>query len=65
MTMPAIEVTEIARALRAFCTPAEIDLWLDAPHPQLAGRSASSLIAEGRGGEVMAVVERLRDCVSL
>lgn len=63
--MPCIDATDIVTALGDFYTLEQIDEWLDLPHPQLGGRSASALIVEGRNAEVMAVIERLRDGVYL
>jgi hypothetical protein len=56
---------QIVAALGEFYTPAETAVWLDTPQEMLGGKSASALIAEGRKDDVMAVINRLRDCVYL
>lgn len=63
--MTRIDIPNIVAALSDFYTPEEIDIWLDRPHPQLNGRSATALIAEGRADDVMAVIDRLREGVYL
>lgn len=55
----------IVEALADFYTPEEVDQWLNLPHPQLGGRTPSSVIAAGGKGEVMAIINRLNDCAYL
>lgn len=49
----------VAERLSDFYEPDEVRLWLQSPHPQLAGRRAYDLIVEGRTPEVLEVIERL------
>lgn len=63
--MTDADTAEIAAALSDFYTPAETLVWLDAPHPQLAGRTARSVIDAGGKDEVLAVIARLNECVYL
>ena len=51
--------------LDAYYTPAEVRLWLYAPHPQLEGRRAIDSIVDGRAEEVIAIIDRLDDEVYL
>ena len=45
--------------LRGIYTRDEARLWLYARHPQLGGARAMDVIASGRTGEVLTVIERL------
>jgi uncharacterized protein (DUF2384 family) len=60
---PTAKYDRIVEMLADFYTPDEIMEWLAAPHPQLGGRSALGMMADDRADEVIAVIERLRDCV--
>lgn len=57
--MACIEATEILRRLLDFYTLDEADEWLDRSHRLLGGRTATSLIVEGRGDEVMRLLDQL------
>ena len=63
--LPGMVDQQIIDALADFYTPAEVSRWLDAPNPQLDGLTANAVIAAGRRDEVMAIINRLRDCVYL
>lgn len=52
-------ITEIRDLLEKQYLSGDIDAWLTAPHPQLEGRTAASLIAEGRTEDVLAILRRL------
>ncbi|MEM7498160.1 MAG: antitoxin Xre/MbcA/ParS toxin-binding domain-containing protein [Pseudomonadota bacterium] len=60
-----VELNYVADRLAEFYEPAEVRLWLQAPHPQLDGGKAYDLIMEGRTSEVLEVIERLDDGVYL
>ena len=45
--------------LLAFYSPAEADVWLHTPHPQLGGATAFDTIEAGRAAKVYAVLDRL------
>lgn len=49
----------IVSRLDEYYTPAEVRLWLYAPHPQLEGRRAIDAIVAGRATEVIAILDRL------
>ena len=60
MSEPALlELDDIVERLGKHYTPVEIQTWLNAPHPQLAGAQAIDLIRQGRALEVLAVIDRL------
>lgn len=56
---------EIGRKLDAFYSVEESTKWMDSPHPQLNGMSASDAIKAGRAEEVLAILQRLDDSVYL
>ena len=45
--------------LDAYYTPAEVRLWLYAPHPQLGGQRAIDCILHDRADEVLSILDRL------
>ena len=55
----------IAMRLGEFYTPEEVRAWLYAHHPQLNEERAIELIREGRGKEVLQVINRLEADVYL
>ena len=55
----------VAARLTDFYQPDEVRLWLQSPHPQLAGSRPYDLIVDGRTGEVLEVIERLDSGVYL
>jgi uncharacterized protein (DUF2384 family) len=57
----AAEIDRIREALAEFYTEEGINVWLNSPHRQLAGRKAIDLIeAEGGADRVWAIIEILR-----
>jgi transcriptional regulator with XRE-family HTH domain len=55
----------VAERLSDFYEPEEVRLWLQSPHPQLAGARPYDLIIDGRTPEVLEVIERLDSGVYL
>jgi transcriptional regulator with XRE-family HTH domain len=55
----------VAERLSDFYEPEEVRLWLQSPHPQLAGARPYDLIIDGRTREVLEVIERLDSGVYL
>lgn len=51
----------VAEQLSEFFEPADVKMWLFAPHPELSGSRPADLLAQGKLDEVLAVIERLRD----
>ena len=59
------ELRWVASRLGDFYEPDEVRLWLQSPHPQLAGARPYDLINQGRTAEVLEVIERLDSGVYL
>lgn len=59
------ELRWVAERLSDFYEPDEVRLWLQSPHPQLAGQRPYDLIVDGRTPEVLEVIERLDSGVYL
>jgi transcriptional regulator with XRE-family HTH domain len=55
----------VAARLADFYEPDEVRLWLQSPHPQLAGVRPYDLIVENRTAEVLEIIERLDSGVYL
>jgi transcriptional regulator with XRE-family HTH domain len=51
----------VIERLMEFYEPADIQMWLSAPHAQLNGEWPADLPAQGRQTEVLAVIARLSD----
>jgi transcriptional regulator with XRE-family HTH domain len=51
--------------LNEYYEPAEVRVWLNAPHPQLEGARAMDVIRAGRVMEVLAIIRRLDDAAYL
>lgn len=61
MDTPKITEAGLRGRLSHFYDPFDIDLWLDRPHPLLAGKSARQLIDDGRIDEVDRILAQLED----
>ncbi len=61
----AAQLIAVKARLRDLYEEAEIELWLEAKHPQLNGETAIGLIRMGRADEVHRVLDRLDDAVYL
>ena len=59
------ELGDIRARLREYYTSAEIEAWLTMIHPQLDNESPLTAIANGRAGEVFAILDRLENDVYL
>ncbi|MEL6239438.1 MAG: hypothetical protein AAFQ90_12720 [Pseudomonadota bacterium] len=57
--MHCVDATDIVERLLKYYTLDQVDEWLDAPHPQLGGESATALIMKGQKDQVHAVIDRL------
>lgn len=60
-----VELRWVAERLAEFYAPDEARLWLQSPHPQLAGARPYDLIVHGRTAEALEVIERLDSGVYL
>jgi transcriptional regulator with XRE-family HTH domain len=56
-----LEFDYLIEQLSEFFEPADVRMWLLAPHAQLNGERPADLLTRGRQKEVLAVIARLRD----
>jgi uncharacterized protein (DUF2384 family) len=54
-----VDATNLLRRLLVFYSPDEAVRWLGSPHAELHGMLPVRTIAEGRGAEVDAIIDRL------
>jgi uncharacterized protein (DUF2384 family) len=53
------DLDRVLLRLAEYYTPAERAVWLNRPHPQLAGQRPIMMIGRGRAAEVEAIIDRL------